>query len=74
MANFINDHFKYKIMLALGCFAHTLNLIVNDALNVDSLTSLINKIKIVVTHFRRSRQKPMRSSWNVNTIKVTTLL
>lgn len=38
----------------LSCFAHTLNLIVNDALQVDAITEILNKIKIIVGHFKRS--------------------
>jgi len=35
-----------------GCFAHTLNLIVQGALTVES--NLLKKIKTIVTHFRKS--------------------
>lgn len=35
-----------------GCFAHTLNLIVTDAL--DSVQPIINKVKSIVTYFKRS--------------------
>lgn len=35
-----------------GCFAHTLNLIVQGALTLES--SLLEKIKTIVTHFRKS--------------------
>lgn len=38
----------------LGCFAHTLNLIVNDSLKVEAIMEIINKIKTIVSHFRRS--------------------
>lgn len=37
-----------------SCFAHTLNLIVNDVLQVDAITEILNKIKIIVRHFKRS--------------------
>lgn len=37
-----------------GCFAHTLNLIVNDSLKVEAITEIINEIKTIVSHFRRS--------------------
>lgn len=35
-----------------GCFAHTLNLIVQGALTIES--NLLDKIKTIVTHFRKS--------------------
>lgn len=38
----------------LGCFAHTINLVVNEALNVDEISGLIDKIKTIVAHFKRS--------------------
>ncbi|XP_050314913.1 E3 SUMO-protein ligase ZBED1-like [Anthonomus grandis grandis] len=38
-----------------GCFAHSLNLVVTDGLNVNSeIISLISKIKVIVGHFKRS--------------------
>lgn len=37
---------------SLGCFAHTLNLIIQDALKLQ--LCLIDKIKCIVTHFRKS--------------------
>lgn len=37
-----------------GCFAHTLNLIVTDGLKVEAITIIINKVKTIVSHFRRS--------------------
>lgn len=37
-----------------GCFAHTLNLIVRDALSIPSVEELINKVRTIVGHFRRS--------------------
>jgi len=36
----------------LGCFAHTINLVVEEGLKCES--DLINKVKTVVTHFRKS--------------------
>lgn len=36
----------------IGCFAHTLNLIVQSALTLEE--DLINKVKQIVSHFRRS--------------------
>jgi len=36
----------------LGCFAHTLNLIVQSALTLEN--ELIDKVKTIVTYFRRS--------------------
>lgn len=35
-----------------GCFAHTMNLIVQSALKLEE--DLINKIKNIVSHFRKS--------------------
>ncbi|KAJ8875837.1 hypothetical protein PR048_023738 [Dryococelus australis] len=46
-----------KIVLAwkhLGCFVHTLNLIVNDALRTDLVSNIIHKVKTIVGHFKRS--------------------
>lgn len=38
-----------------GCYAHTLNLIVKDALNVQpEITEIIGKVKTIVTHFKQS--------------------
>lgn len=36
----------------LGCFAHTLNLVVQSALTIEN--ALIDKVKTIVTYFRRS--------------------
>lgn len=36
----------------LGCFAHTINLVVEESLKFES--DLINKVKTIVTHFRKS--------------------
>lgn len=36
----------------LGCFAHTLNLVVQSALTIEN--DLIDKVKTIVTYFRRS--------------------
>lgn len=37
----------------LGCYAHTLNLVVRDALNAQlMITDIINKVTIIVTHFK----------------------
>jgi len=36
----------------LGCFAHTINLVVEEGLKCES--DLINKVKTIVTHFRKS--------------------
>nr|CAH7747683.1 unnamed protein product [Callosobruchus chinensis] len=37
-----------------GCFAHTLNLVVKDALCITSIAELINKVRSIVGYFRRS--------------------
>lgn len=39
-------------MKNLGCFAHTLNLIVQSAIKEEC--SLIDKVKAIATHFRKS--------------------
>lgn len=36
----------------LGCFAHTINLVIEQSLKCES--DLINKVKAIVTHFRKS--------------------
>lgn len=36
------------------CYAHSLNLIVQDALKITSISNLIDKIKSIVGHFKRS--------------------
>ncbi|XP_018377324.1 PREDICTED: zinc finger BED domain-containing protein 1-like, partial [Trachymyrmex cornetzi] len=53
------NNIKSAISKELGwkhfsCFAHTLNLIVNDALHTDGITEILEKIKIIVGHFKRS--------------------
>ncbi|KAI4468007.1 dna replication-related element factor isoform a [Holotrichia oblita] len=42
-----------------GCFAHTINLIVKDALDNDIVSSLLKKVKTIVAHFKKvqTRQK-----------------
>jgi hypothetical protein len=37
-----------------GCFAHTLNLIVKDALKNKEMSAIIEKVKQIVAHFRKS--------------------
>lgn len=37
-----------------GCFAHTLNLIVNDALHIDGIREMLEKVKNIVARFKRS--------------------
>ncbi|CAH1113759.1 unnamed protein product [Psylliodes chrysocephalus] len=37
-----------------GCFAHTLNLIVNHSLDIPEILSLLAKVRKVVAHFKRS--------------------
>lgn len=51
-ANNIKSALSMLQVKSLGCFAHTLNLIVQDALKLQSY--LIDKIKCIVTHFRKS--------------------
>lgn len=36
----------------LGCFAHTISLVIEESLKCES--DLINKVKTIVTHFRKS--------------------
>jgi len=38
----------------LGCFGHTINLIVKDALAYDEVNKLICKVRAIVSHFKRS--------------------
>lgn len=38
----------------LGCYAHTLNLVVTDALKTPNVNCTIDKVKTIVTHFKRS--------------------
>jgi hypothetical protein len=45
----INSHLQWK---HFGCYAHTLNLIVQDSLV--EVQELVNKIKTIVAHFKRS--------------------
>jgi hypothetical protein len=45
----INSHLQWK---HFGCYAHTLNLIVQDSL--EEVQELVNKIKTIVGHFKRS--------------------
>ena len=40
--------------LKLGCFAHTLNLASNKALNIPSLDKILGKVRSVVTYFHKS--------------------
>jgi len=51
-ANNIKSALNLLQVKSLECFAHTLNLIVQDALKLQSC--LIDKIKCIVTHFRKS--------------------
>lgn len=37
-----------------GCFAHTLNIVVEKALEVDTVKSTIEKVKAAVAHYKRS--------------------
>ncbi|KAJ8930739.1 hypothetical protein NQ314_016430 [Rhamnusium bicolor] len=38
----------------LSCFAHSINLVVQRAIQVESVSGIISKIKSTVEHFRRS--------------------
>lgn len=49
--NAISNKLNWK---HLGCFAHTLNLIVKDALQNPDIIPIINKVKEIVTHFKKS--------------------
>jgi len=53
-ANNIKSALSMLQVKSLGCFAHTLNLIIQDALKLQSY--LIDKIKCIVTHFRKSNR------------------
>lgn len=37
-----------------GCYAHTLNLVVQNSLSLDIIKDLIDRVKIIVGHFKRS--------------------
>lgn len=37
-----------------GCFAHTLNLIVKDALKIVEISNIVHKVKQIVSHFKKS--------------------
>lgn len=37
-----------------GCFAHSINLIVQDALKINSMSTIIGKVKSIFGHFKRS--------------------
>ncbi|XP_031330565.1 zinc finger BED domain-containing protein 1-like [Photinus pyralis] len=37
-----------------GCFAHSINLVVNDGLKGEDISQIINKVKYIVGHFKRS--------------------
>ncbi|CAG9839181.1 unnamed protein product [Diabrotica balteata] len=41
-------------MKHFGCFAHTINLIVNDGLKDGEIIKILNKIKNTVSHFKKS--------------------
>lgn len=51
MQNAVKQHLGLK---HFGCFAHTINLVVEKALEVDTIKSTIEKIKAVVAHYKRS--------------------
>lgn len=37
-----------------GCYAHKLNLIVHDALNSDEIQTIIKRVKVIVSYFKKS--------------------
>ncbi|XP_067635684.1 zinc finger BED domain-containing protein 4-like [Eurosta solidaginis] len=54
-ANNIKSALQNELKLRhLGCFAHTLNLIVKSSLSGEAISSVLQKVKIIVTHFRKS--------------------
>lgn len=55
--NAINIKNAIKVKLNwnyFGCFAHTLNLIVKDGLKTEEISKILNKIKQIVRHFKKS--------------------
>lgn len=55
--NAVNIKNAIKIKLNypyFGCFAHTINLIVKDGLKNVEVSNIINKVRHIVTHFKRS--------------------
>jgi len=57
----------------MGCFAHTLNLIVQSALELES--DIIDKVKAIVTYFRKSivannKLKTYQINNSINTAKI----
>lgn len=51
MQNAVKRHLGLK---NFGCFAHTLNLVVEKALEVDTVKSTIEKVKAAVAYYKRS--------------------
>lgn len=51
-ANNIKNALSILQFKSMGCFAHTLNIVVQSALKLEN--DLINQVKIIVTHFRKS--------------------
>ncbi|XP_072945701.1 E3 SUMO-protein ligase ZBED1-like [Epargyreus clarus] len=51
MQNAVKQHLGLK---HFGCFAHTINLVVEKALEVDTIKSTIEKVKAVVAYYKRS--------------------
>ncbi|KAJ8967582.1 hypothetical protein NQ314_002767, partial [Rhamnusium bicolor] len=47
---------KVLVWKHYGCFAHKLNLVVNSALDIPIVANVVKKIKVVVSHFKRSSQ------------------
>lgn len=51
MKNAVRDYLELK---HFGCFAHTLNLILENALDLAPIKSLVEAVKIIVAHYKRS--------------------
>lgn len=51
ISNAVNERLQWP---HFGCYAHTLNLIVTDALKHELVSNIIEKVKNLVSHFKRS--------------------
>lgn len=54
----------------LGCYAHTLNLIVRDALNLPEIKFTLDKVKLIVSHFKRSTKASLKLTETQNNLGV----
>jgi len=49
---------------SLGCFAHSINLVVESGLKYDDVKRIIAKIKAIVQYFKQSNQALIRLNVN----------